>query len=183
MGASYLTIAALSAALAIEAVACVVLARSIGQANEFAVEAAAGQGRGGMDERQGAKFRYVRAYAPLSLRLESAAKSSVQDGSVTLVFPAAPGSPERALLEDVRHKRVSRLLVAGVLVDLVPGSKPSFEPKTGQISIRVSADAHPLEGFVQPAAVSLGAAALVARHTAIATTPTGGLSRVLVFAL
>ena len=46
-GTSYKIIAALSAALALEVAACVVLAHSIKQANGFAVEAAAGQGRGG----------------------------------------------------------------------------------------------------------------------------------------
>ena len=174
-----------SVVLAVELASSVALWHYTRRANSMAVDAAAGQGNFPGRETEG---RYVRAYAPLSLRLESAAKLSARDGSATLVFASSPGAPEGELAKDVRARAVSRLVISGVLVDLVPGSKPAIDLKTGDVAIRVApSSAMQTPGIgsaVQPVSVAVGAEMLArsALSSPDATHP-GGIVRVIVVGL
>lgn len=177
-------LALLGSVVLVEVVCCFVLSSCIRRANRLAVIAAAGQGHGGEDAKDDDEAsRYVRAYAPLSLRFESAARTSPRDGSLTLVFPASPGAPELALVDDVRSGRSARLMVAGVLVDVVPGSTPSVDLKSGEVAIRVS---HACSGEtdVMPVPVACGAPALASRALSHESSFGGGsLVRALVLSL
>ena len=175
-----------SIVLAVELASSVALWHYTRRANSMAVDAAAGQGNFPGHETEG---RYVRAYAPLSLRLESAAKLSARDGSATLVFVSSPGAPEGELAKDVRGGAVSRLVISGVLVDLVPGSKPAIDLKTGDVAIRVASSSAGMQtpglgSAVQPVSVAVGAEMLArsALSSPDATHP-GGIVRVIVVGL
>lgn len=167
--------------IAAEVICSFALRRCARDADRLAILAAQRKGRGREEGRDVGPPRYVRAYAPLTLRVESAAKTSPRDGSVTLVFPASPGSPEAQLVDDVLGGAVSRLVIQGVLVDVVACI---VDTKTESASIRVASSAAKASGdptYVQPASISLGAEVLAA--SALARLDSSPIVRVVVIAL
>ncbi len=85
--------------------------------------------------------RAVRAYAPL-FWISDAASTAATPGanSVLLVFAPTAESAERTLMDDAVGRRISRLLIAGVLVDIMPGTLPSVDA-TGNVRVRVQQSA------------------------------------------
>jgi hypothetical protein len=196
-------IAAASVAIVIELIASFSLAKSARRSNKLSIAASiaggtrgtrghhAGGVRGGAQSSHylNAPPRYVRAYAPLTLRLESAAKVSPRDGSLTLVFGSSPGAPEAELAKDVRAGEVSRLVIAGTIVDVVGGSVPSIDVVTGDVAIRVARvgveqgiASDPMT--VQPTTLSIGAKELAASAlSSPESAHPGGVVRAIVMGL
>ena len=85
--------------------------------------------------------RAVRAYAPL-FWISDAASTAATPGanSVFLVFAPTAESAERTLMDDAVGRRISRLLIAGVLVDIMPGTLPSVDA-AGNVRVRVQQSA------------------------------------------